>query len=560
MDAEETTESVAGEDTATAAPERTWTIRRIAGWFVTALACLFVFFALVAPVTLTQFSPWVFLRIPVEALAGAALMLVLPQRARRIVAAVLGVLLGLLFLLKLLDIGFYFTLSSPFDPLFGWSFLVPGVNYLFGLLGNVGAIAAIIGVVAVALGVVVLMTLAVMRLSKLAAGHSLRTGGVTAVLGVVWLVCALVGTQLTPGQPFASRTVAVLAYDNVLQVGEDVQNTRQFDQQTQHDPFGNTPASQLLTKLRGKNVLLVFVESYGRASLEGQSYSPAIDAQLLAGTKELTAAGFGSASAFVTSPSVGGGSWLGHSTIQSGLWIDNEYRYQQLVKLNRLTLSSAFQKAGWRTIGDSPSNVTTLPKATVYAYDKFYDDLNVGYRGPKFSYATMPDQYVMSALQRNELSTPGHQPVMAEIDLVSSHDPWAPLPRQVDWNKVGDGSIFDPMPAQGQQPGDILSSPDKLRAAYAQSIQYTLGVLISYLKTYGDKNTVMLFMGDEQPAALITNDSQNRDVPVTMVADPSVIQQISSWHWQPGLLPQPDSPVWPMSAFRDKFLSAYDGP
>jgi hypothetical protein len=544
-------------DEAPAQPVRRW--RRVVAWTVTTLACLLVFLALVAPVELSQFSPWVFVRIPVEALVGTVLLVVLPPTARGIVAAVLGVLLGLLTVLKLLDIGFYTTLSQPFDLVFGWSYLGPGVNWLYSALGDVGAVAAIVGVVALVLVLVVVMTLAVLRLSRLAAGRRTVATRIVAVLGAVWIVCAAIGPQFASGQPFASRSTAVLAFDNVRQVGADVVDSREFAKQiAAPDPYAAVPASQLLTKLRGKNVLLVFVESYGRASVQGQSYSPAIDAELNAGTRELASAGFGAASAFVTSPTVGGGSWLGHTTIQSGLWIDNQARYQKLLGRNRLTLSSAFQQAGWRTVGDDPANIQNLPKATVYAYDKFYDYLNLGYHGPKFSYATMPDQYTFAAFQRDELSAPNHRPVMAEIDLVSSHDPWAPLPKLVPWNKVGDGSIFDPMPAQGQQPSDVLSSPAKLRAAYAQSIQYTMSVLISYLKTYGDKNTVMIFLGDEQPASLITNNSANRDVPISIVAsDPNVLRDISPWGWQPGLLPRPDAPVWQMSVFRNRFFDAF---
>ncbi len=42
----------------------------------------------------------------------------------------------------------------------------------------------------------------------------------------------------------------------------------------------------------------------------------------------------------------------------------------------------------------------------------------------------MSDQYTYAKFQRNELG-PGHKPVMAEIDTVSSHTPWAPLPTMV---------------------------------------------------------------------------------------------------------------------------------
>jgi hypothetical protein len=38
-----------------------------------------------------------------------------------------------------------------------------------------------------------------------------------------------------------------------------------------------------------------------------------------------------------------------------------------------------------------------------------------------------------------------------------------------------------------------------------------------------------------------------------------VLDDISSWGWQPGLRPAADAPVWPMDAFRDRFLDAFNG-
>ncbi len=47
-------------------------------------------------------------------------------------------------------------------------------------------------------------------------------------------------------------------------------------------------------------------------------------------------------------------------------------------------------------------------------------------------------------------------------------------------------------------------------------------------------------------------------MPITIIAhDPAVMDQISSWGWQDGMRPSPDAPVWPMDAFRDRFLAAY---
>jgi hypothetical protein len=36
-----------------------------------------------------------------------------------------------------------------------------------------------------------------------------------------------------------------------------------------------------------------------------------------------------------------------------------------------------------------------------------------------------------------------------------------------------------------------------------------------------------------------------------------VLDRIASWKWQDGLLPSPTAPVWPMDAFRDRFLAAF---
>lgn len=270
-------------------------------------------------------------------------------------------------------------------------------------------------------------------------------------------------------------------------------------------------------------------------------------------------AGFSCRSAFLTSPTFGGISWLAHSTLQSGLWIDNQLRYNQLVGSGRFTLSDAFKRAGWRTVGDVPSNTGPWREGTsFYHYDQLYDAHNVGYSGPKFSYASMPDQYTLSVFGNLELAKPNRQPVMAEIDLVSSHTPWTPLPHMVDWNQVGDGSVFDGMPAQGKSPAQVWRDSAGVKNAYGQSIQFSLTSLISFVQTSHDDNLVMIVLGDHQPATIVSGANATRNVPITFIAhDPEVMNQISSWGWQDGMLPDPQAPVWPMDAFRDRFLTAY---
>jgi hypothetical protein len=272
----------------------------------------------------------------------------------------------------------------------------------------------------------------------------------------------------------------------------------------------------------------------------------------------LKTAGFSARSAFLTSPTFGGVSWLAHSSLQAGVWANSQRRYNQLVSTDRFTLSDAFKRAGWRTINDAPADDRGWEEGTsFYHYDKLYDRRDVGYRGPGYTYAPMPDQYMFSALQRLELAKTNRPPVFAEVDTVSSHMPWNRIPEMVPWAQVGDGSIFNRTPTH-HWTGAFWSNPTRVKAAYAQAIEYSLNTLISFVQHYGKKNLVLIVVGDEQPLPNVSGQGANYDVPISIIShDPAVQKQIAGWGWQDGLRPAPQAPVWRMSAFRDRFLAAF---
>ena len=79
------------------------------------------------------------------------------------------------------------------------------------------------------------------------------------------------------------------------------------------------------------------------------------------------------------------------------------------------------------------------------------------------------------------------------------------------------------------------------------------------MQRFGDDDLVLVVLGDHQPSSLVTGHyDPSHDVPISVIAhDPKVIDQIADWSWQDGVLPSPKAPVWPMSAFRDRFLTAF---
>jgi hypothetical protein len=531
----------------------------IAAWVSTLFACLLVLLALLAPDEFSRLTPGAFVSVPLEGLLWVALLLVLPRRAMSVAATVVGVALGLLSIVKLLDMGFFAVLARPFDPLLDWKLLDDAMRFLAGSIGAVPAIGSLAVAVAFSTTLVIFMTRAVQHLSGLVVRHSPAATGAVVVLVVPLLTCAMLAIQIVPGVPIASKASAAYLRTRVHPAGTGQRDHQSFSTDTGADAFQSAPAKDLLNALSGKDVIIAFVESYGRDAVEDPEFASHVGAVLDAGDRRLRGAGFASRSAFLTSPTAGGSSWLAHATLLSGFWIDNQQRYDDLASSRRLTLTKAFRRAGWRTVGVMPGNDSAWPESGSLGYDRVYGSQEMDYQGPRFSWATMPDQYTLSRFEGTERSPRNRQPVMAEITLVSSHAPWEPIPRLVSWSEVGNGSIFDAMAAPGDPPEAILTrNPTRVRAAYRVSIEYSLGSLISYVETYGDDNLVLIFVGDHQPSPIVTGHGASRDVPISIVArDPSVFEGITSWGWQQGLKPDPQAPVWRMDAFRDRFLTAF---
>jgi phosphatidylglycerophosphate synthase len=533
--------------------------RRGVRFGIAALAFVVLWFDLLAPDRTWQFSFAAFVRIPVELLVLVAVALVLPPWPRRIVATIAGLVFSVLTFDKILNMAMWDTVDRSFNPLSDWSNILPAVAVVRDAIGsaltNVVFVVIWVGVVVI-VGVLIAATI---HVTAVAARH--RRGALrgVAALTAVWGLFAGLALQVAPGFPVASASATGLAVQQVQAYQSALADPRVFKQETRApDSESTVPASNLLTGLRGKDVIIVFVESYGQVAVQGSSFSPAVDSVLHRQNAMLTSAGWSTQSAWLTSPTFGGISWLAHSTLESGLWVDSNQRYNELLASQRFTLSDAFRKAGWHTAADDPSdNVTWTPGFTFYHYDQLFDKLDVGYKGPTFSYSTMPDQYTLAEFQRNEL-TPGHKPVMAEIDLTSSHIPWAPLPTMVPWNKVGNGSIYDSQPAKSKTPAQVVAA-NQTKQFYGQSIQYTMTALTSWVTELNDPNLVLILLGDHQPHTSVSGPGASHDVPISIVTrSSSVLTQMSSWHWQNGLLPAPNAPLEPMDAFRNQFLNTFN--
>ncbi|MFC9958634.1 sulfatase [Streptomyces nigra] len=530
----------------------------------TVLAAVLVFVVLLVPNRLDQLTVQSFLRLPVEAIVLAAVLPVLPSRARRITAAVLGVFVGLTAVLKCLDMGFRETLARPFDLVFDWVLLADAADFLKDSLGRTGEVLAVIGVILATVALLVLSALAMTRLANVLARHrplALRT---TLVLGVVWILCFTLGVQSGGGLTLATKGYTQYLSNRVQYVRDGLGDAEVFEKQLAVDAYAKTPSDQLLTGLRGKDVMFTFIESYGRVAIDDPKMGPKIDVTLREGDARLKAAGFSARSGWLKSPVTGAGSWLAHSTFLSGLWVKNQQRYRTLTTSDRPTLTSYFQKTGaWRTVGIVPGVRKAWPEGDYFGLDHIYDSEHLGYQGPYFSWSPVPDQFSLEAFQRLEHGKKDRDPIMAEIILASSHNPWSPIPRMLDWDELGDGSVFDGIEKEGTDPTQVWKKPERVRTEYRRAIEYSVQSLTEWVERYGTDDTVLVFLGDHQPVPTVTGGDTNKDVPITIVArDPKVLERIEGWNWTPGLKPADDAPEWGMDRFRDRFMTAYgpEGP
>ncbi|MFD4960604.1 CDP-alcohol phosphatidyltransferase [Microbacterium sp. NPDC058389] len=542
---------------ATPSPEPASARRRTAlAWVSTAVAIALLVAVPVVP-GLLAWDGAALLRIPVESLVVVLVLAIVPWRMPRLLlAAAFGLFVTLALVLAGIDRGYEAALGIHFVPL-DWPQLADAHGVVADAIGRPLANLLVAAIVLVIIGCVCGLAWAALRV----AGVVRRSADGRAVLAgatAVWVAAALVAPPLRTTDPVAAAASVGSVGTAVSRTVSALKEQEAVARDIADDAYAGTPGDSLLTALRGKDVVIAFVESYGRVALEGDGIADGVGAVLSDGEAALTADGYTAQSAWLTSPTFGGRSWLAHSTLQSGVWIDTQTAYEQVVASDRLTLTRVFADAGWRTVADVPSNTRAWDEGTTfYGYDAQLDANDVGYRGPKFGYARIPDQYTLKHFADTELAG-DHDPVMAEIDLVSSHTPWAPLPQLVPWDEIGDGSVYDAQPAQSQTASTVWQSPRTVQRYYGMSVQYSLGALVSFLQNTDDPDLVVIVLGDHQPASVVSGADASHDVPVTVIArDPAVFGATAGWGWQPGLRPGDAAPVWRMDAFRDRFLAAF---
>lgn len=518
---------------------------------LTLAALGFVFLAMVIPNRIIWLDATSFAYLPLEIFV-LGIVLVLQGATGRALRAVLALLLAAGVIFRIADMAAFQVFSRPFNPVFDTYLLADGFHFLESSIGRLGALAVAVLVSALAMIIVLLAFIVLARLHRVVRSAPTLTGGVMLTGVLIW-----VGLS-SAGWPRASRYFYDQLAMHIESTFTSIADLRDFKTVVNIDAYATVPGDTLFGALRGKDVLVIFIESYGRTLVDKAEYAQLFRPGLVAASQELSDAGYLSRSAFLTSPTVGGISWLAHGTALSGLWIDSQMRYDSLMMSDRPSLVRLFQRAGWRTVGVMPAINMAWPEGDYFGYDQLYSAPELDYKGAPYNYVTMPDQFTLSQLQKFERSTAQREPIMAEIALVSSHAPWTPVPTLIDWDDVGDGSVFSEEARAGDSAEVVWQDRDRVLRQFRETIEYVIDSLVSFTLTYGDEELVVLIIGDHQPMPYVTDNTENRDVLTHIIArDQAVMAAIESWRWSEGMLPADDAPVWRMDTVRDRFIEAF---
>jgi hypothetical protein len=301
--------------------------------------------------------------------------------------------------------------------------------------------------------------------------------------------------------------------------------------------------------------MFFLIESYGSCVFRNPRLQIGVAPALAEFQSSMAAHGYFTASTFLESSTYGGGSWWAHATLATGVRIGDGLEYAVVLQVAPppRTLAQTFKEAGYRTVLVQPGTTRPFPEGMVHGFVKKYYSWQLDYHGPAFGWALMPDQYVVDFVHRREVEPQATAPVFLQYALVSSHAPWSTVPTPVDdWSLVPSASVFGrherKFPVFWSNLGD--GGP-----AYSYSISYDFEVLRRYIVERLERDTLIMILGDHQPAGSITDNDPSWAVPLHMVSrDRALIDRFVAAGYTPGMTPSASGKVAGMETFLSEIV------
>ncbi len=483
--------------------------------------------------------------VALEALLIVALVVLLPAGRLGWLRPLLTLTVLVAVLAGLGDVATHLAFGRPLNLYLD----VPLLRSVFHLLeGNLGTLAAW----AVSLTALLMIGLGGWALNRgLRVGHQQSSGATVTLVAALLLVAS---TALMAAQWHHQRWLPIArapAMDTLRFQGHQLVETRRAHRDFSARMSASPTQAAALPGLAGRDVLLVFVESYGESSVFDPRFAEVTLPRLEAMDERLQEAGLSVATGMLDAPIRGGQSWLAHASTLSGLHIDNSLWYRLMLASGRPTLVDDFRATGHRTLTVMPAITLAWPEGEAYGFDEIHAAADIDYAGPALNWVTMPDQFTLHHFEQR-IRRPAEEPLFAQIALISSHAPWTPiLPVLDDWDTIGDGSIFHRWEGAGIPPDELWQDLERVRDHYALSVDYSLEVSARWAADYLGDEALLILLGDHQAAPLIIGEEAGYGVPVHVISgDAALLEPFLARDFVPGMLPGSSKPTAGLDALR----------
>lgn len=293
-----------------------------------------------------------------------------------------------------------------------------------------------------------------------------------------------------------------------------------------------------LEGLQGRDVYLVFLESVGAVVYDDERAVSLLMPARERLAADIAEAGLQVVSAFVRSPTIGGGSDLAHVSLLAGMDLADPRRHDLLLTTTRPSLISVFRSHGYQTFGLYSSVSWDWPERAWYGYDVYVDGPALGYRGPSLgNWWKIPDQFAFARFEQLYPRTPPAPPRFVFAATINTHVPFGPVPPyQPDWQRLLGEQPFDEADAARALavPVDWLD----MTPAYLRLVEYTYRWIGGYLRQPTPRDAVYVLLGDHQPTTNVSGEGASWDVPVHIIArDPQLLQRFREQGFADGLEP-----------------------
>lgn len=459
-----------------------------------------------------------------------ATALLLPHRPGRAAIWSLAIFCWLILLLRLADLVSMLTAGRLFEPAFDPA-LVPALwDVLARGPGGVLAGAAILTVLA-----------GLLCLCRWLAGLMLHASPpVLPTLGILILL-----TLLTM-QPLAHGPLGALWDQGERWRAAEMLEAQMADALA-HDPASALPDDQVFASLRGRPIILAWVESYGHSALIDPRQAVPVGDRLDQMQRTLTEAGFHIRSGLVESPVTGGRSWLAHGTLRAGIRQDQPPVQRMVLSSNRCGLVCTLNRAGWRTQAAMPGLTLPWLEGPAWGFEKVMNRPAFAYAGPDFGWSPIPDQAMLAGLSPD---WSGPRPLYLEIVLTSSHAPWSPLPA---WKPYSQG-LIDGSAYAGD---DLRADYTDMGAAYGRSLDYSLRALGDWVMREAPEDALIIILGDH-PALDWISAGQGQRVPIHILSrDAILLDRLDGLDLTQGMLPTATATPIPMWEIFPELLARF---